>query len=43
MARAISTYKQEVESGEFPAEEHVLEMEQEERVRVEEWLNENGH
>ncbi|MDK1045929.1 MAG: 3-methyl-2-oxobutanoate hydroxymethyltransferase [Anaerolineales bacterium] len=43
MARAISTYKQEVESGEFPAEEHVLEMEQEERVRVEEWLNEKGH
>ncbi len=43
MARAFSTYKEEVESGQFPAEEHTLEMLEEERVRVEEWLNKSGN
>jgi len=43
MAQAISTYKEEVESGQFPADEHTLQMQEEERVRVEAWLNKSGH
>ena len=39
MARAFSAYKEEVESGEFPAEEHTVAMPDEDWVRLEEWLN----
>jgi 3-methyl-2-oxobutanoate hydroxymethyltransferase len=42
MARALSAYKDEVESGEFPAEEHTVEMPDEDWVRLEEWLNGSG-
>ncbi len=39
MARAISAYREEVESGMFPAQEHTVEMPDEDWVRLEEWLN----
>lgn len=43
MARALSAYKDEVESGEFPAKEHTVEMPDEDWVRLEEWLNGSGN
>ena len=43
MARAISAYKDEVESGVFPAREHTVEMPDEDWVRLEEWLNGREH
>ena len=43
MGRAISAYKDDVESGEFPAQEHTVEMPDEDWVRLEEWLNGRGH
>lgn len=42
MVRALSAYKDEVESGVFPAEEHTFEMPDEDWVRLEEWLNGSG-
>ncbi len=42
MAIALSAYKDDVESGEFPAEEHTVEMPDEDWVRLEEWLNGTG-
>lgn len=42
MGRAISEYKSDVESGQFPAEEHTVEMPDDDWVRLEEWLNGNG-
>jgi 3-methyl-2-oxobutanoate hydroxymethyltransferase len=43
MARAISAYREEVESGMFPAQEHTVEMPDEDWVRLEEWLNGREH
>jgi 3-methyl-2-oxobutanoate hydroxymethyltransferase len=43
MARALSAYKDEVESGEFPAKEHSVEMPDGDWVRLEEWLNGSGN
>ncbi len=42
MGRAISEYKSDVESGQFPAEEHTVEMPDDDWVRLEEWLNGRG-
>jgi len=42
MARAITEYKTDVESGQFPAEEHTVEMPDDDWVRLEEWLNGSG-
>jgi len=42
MERALSAYKEDVESGEFPAEEHTVAMPDEDWVRLEEWLNGSG-
>lgn len=39
MARAISAYKEEVESGVFPAEEHTVEMADEHWTEIQNWLN----
>ncbi|MCZ6530445.1 MAG: 3-methyl-2-oxobutanoate hydroxymethyltransferase [Chloroflexi bacterium] len=43
MARAISAYREEVESGMFPAQEHTVEMPDEDWGRLEEWLNGREH
>ena len=42
MERALSAFKEDVESGEFPAEEHTVAMPDEDWVRLEEWLNGSG-
>ena len=42
MGRAIAEYKSDVESGQFPAEEHTVEMPDDDWVRLEEWLNGHG-
>jgi 3-methyl-2-oxobutanoate hydroxymethyltransferase len=43
IGRALAAYRQEVEAGDFPAEEHTVEMPDEDWVRLEEWLNGRGH
>ena len=43
IASALEGYKSEVEAGSFPAEEHTVEMPDEDWVRIEEWLNGRGH
>ncbi|MFQ5943810.1 MAG: 3-methyl-2-oxobutanoate hydroxymethyltransferase [Anaerolineales bacterium] len=43
MVKAITAYKEEVEAGDFPAEEHTVAMPDEEWVRLEEWVNGKGH
>ncbi|MFQ6021900.1 MAG: 3-methyl-2-oxobutanoate hydroxymethyltransferase [Acidiferrobacterales bacterium] len=40
MARAITAFKEEVETGVFPAEEHTVDMSEEDWVSLQEWLNE---
>ena len=40
MNRAIAAYKQDVEKGRFPLEEHTFEMPEEEWSDLQEWLNE---
>jgi len=42
MARAISAYKDEVEAGEFPGDEHSVEMPNEDWRRLEQWANGKG-
>lgn len=42
MARAITAYKEDVEAGEFPAEEHMVDMPDEDWERLEEWINGRG-
>lgn len=42
MARAIGSYKQEVESGAFPAEEHTVEMPDADWIALQDWLNGNS-
>lgn len=42
MARAISAYKDEVEAGEFPGDEHSVEMPNEDWQRLEQWVNGKG-
>ena len=42
MGRAIAEYKSDVESGQFPAEEHTVEMPDDDWMRLEKWLNGRG-
>ncbi len=42
MARAISAYKDDVEAGEFPGDEHCVEMQNEDWKRLEQWANGKG-
>jgi 3-methyl-2-oxobutanoate hydroxymethyltransferase len=39
MARAITAYKEEVETGQFPAKEHTVEMAEQDWADLQEWLN----
>jgi 3-methyl-2-oxobutanoate hydroxymethyltransferase len=43
IGQALAAYKNEVETGAFPAEEHTVEMPDEDWVRLEEWLNGREH
>ena len=43
LAKALEAFRDEVEAGEFPAEEHTVEMPDEDWLRIEEWVNGKGH